>query len=237
MSSQSHKRIMRVDMKTIEKLELSKLGIFVDFEESDISNARAMIIGPEGTPYEDGVLYFSIKFPRDYPFSPPLVQYYSFSRIRVHPNLYVGKSHQGFLGKVCLSILNTWSGPKWSPIQTISSVLLTIQSLLCPQPITNEPGYQGAKKDIRELFNRIVYHDTLETLVLLNHRPPLGYEAFKDPVYEHFKRSRGRILSKAQSYAKQFTETQQPYFKVYNAHPLIDFPKIYKRIQEWSESF
>jgi hypothetical protein len=43
-------------------------------------------------------------------------------------------------GKVCLSILGTWSGPKWSPALTTTSVMATIQSLLDENPIRNEPG-------------------------------------------------------------------------------------------------
>ena len=43
-------------MKAIETLEISKLGIHIHFDEQDITKARAIIIGPRGTPYEDGIL-------------------------------------------------------------------------------------------------------------------------------------------------------------------------------------
>ena len=238
MSGQACKRIVKVDMVMVEKMELRKLGIHIAFDESDITRAYAMIVGPKDTPYEDGILYFTIKFPRDYPFSPPLVQYFSYSRFRIHPNLYVGKSHHGFLGKVCLSILNTWSGPKWSSVQTISSVMLSIQSLLCSQPITNEPGYDRAKRDVKELYNRIVYHDTLAHLILNNSKPPSpDFAVFQDPIREHFKECLSQILQRAKSYAEQFPEPQQPFFRVYNLYPKLDFPTLYKRLSEWSEGF
>ena len=38
-------------------------------------------------------------------------------------------------GKVCLSILGTWAGPKWTSIMDITTVLLTIQSLLDKNPL------------------------------------------------------------------------------------------------------
>jgi ubiquitin-protein ligase len=238
MSGQACKRIMKVDMVGVQQMELSKLGIHVSFVESDITKAFAMIVGPKDTPYEDGILYFTIKFPRDYPFSPPLVQYFSYSRIRIHPNLYVGKSHQGFLGKVCLSILNTWSGPKWTSVQTISSVLLSIQSLLCNQPITNEPGYDRAKRDVKELYNRIVYHDTLAHLILHNSRPPTPeFAVFKEALREHFKERLPDILLRATTYAKKFQETHQPYFRIYGLNPKLDFPNLYKRLSEWADSY
>ena len=238
MPGHACKRIMKVDMSSVHRLELNKLGIYVSFDESDITSAYAMIIGPKDTPYEHGILYFAIKFPKDYPFSPPLVQYYSYSRFRIHPNLYVGKSHQGFLGKVCLSILNTWSGPKWTSVQTIASVMLSIQSLLCSQPITNEPGYDRAKRDVKELYNRIVYHDTLTHLILNNSKPPTpDFAVFQEPIHEHFKRCLPEILKRSKSYAEQFPESQQPFFRIYAMYPKLNFPEIHKRLTEWSESF
>ena len=36
----------------------------------------------------------------------------------------------------------TWSGPAWSPAQSLSSVLISIQSLLNEKPYHNEPGFE-----------------------------------------------------------------------------------------------
>ena len=96
----------------------------------DLYNWEATIIGPKDTPYENGILYFIIEFPHNYPYSPPKVGYLSHSRYRIHPNLYVGRSQDNFLGKVCLSIINTWAGPKWTTIMHVGSVMVSIQSLL-----------------------------------------------------------------------------------------------------------
>ena len=57
-------------MKSLHKLD--NTGIFIEFNESDLTEAVAMIIGPPDSVYEDGVLYFKIKFPNDYIiFHPP----------------------------------------------------------------------------------------------------------------------------------------------------------------------
>ena len=64
-------------------------------------------------------------------------------KIRFNPNLYEE-------GKVCLSIIGTWSGPKWSSVQTLKSLLLSIQSLLDEYPIINEPSYENVKNEIKE---------------------------------------------------------------------------------------
>lgn len=120
---------------------MQKQGIFYEFDETNMMIGKAMILGPEDTPYEGCLLCFDIKYPYDYPFSSPSVRIStSDGYTRFHPNLYID-------GKVCLSILGTWRGPSWAPVMTISTVLTTIQSLLEANPIVNEPGYETMKLD------------------------------------------------------------------------------------------
>jgi ubiquitin-protein ligase len=116
--------------------DMRSCGIYYWADEANVRKGRAMIIGPSGTPYEYCPLFFGFEFPADYPFTSPNVLFLtSDGTTRFHPNLYVA-------GKVCLSILGTWQGPKWSAAMTISTVLQSIQSLLEPNPIVNEPGWE-----------------------------------------------------------------------------------------------
>ena len=57
--------------------------------------------------------------------------------MRFNPNLYES-------GKVCLSLLGTWSGPGWIPNKSsLIQVLISIQSLiLVEQPYFNEPSFE-----------------------------------------------------------------------------------------------
>ena len=115
---------------------MREAGIYYWYDDADLRVGRAMIIGPADTPYEACPLVFEFQLPDDYPFKPPEVKFLtSDGTTRFHPNLYTG-------GKVCLSILGTWKGPEWSAIMTVSTVLSSIQSLLEPNPITNEPGFE-----------------------------------------------------------------------------------------------
>lgn len=62
--------------------------------------------------------------------------------MRFNPNLYN-------CGKVCLSLLGTWSGAQneqWNEkTSTILQVLVSIQSLiLVERPYFNEPGYESS---------------------------------------------------------------------------------------------
>ena len=51
---------------------------------------------------------------------------------------------------------STWSGPPWSAAQSLLSVLLSIQSLLCEKPYHNEPGYETVSycPRLTEYFDR-----------------------------------------------------------------------------------
>ena len=42
---------------------------------ADIFRLKAILKGPSNSPYEDGVFSLNIKFPRDYPFAPPIVNF------------------------------------------------------------------------------------------------------------------------------------------------------------------
>lgn len=48
-------------------------GIHMYPDEKDITKFHALIEGPEGTPYTGGFFYFFLRFPSDYPMSPPSV--------------------------------------------------------------------------------------------------------------------------------------------------------------------
>jgi ubiquitin-protein ligase len=139
------------DIKYVFKNPLTDNGIYYCHDEEDIMKGYAMIVGPESTPYFGGYYFFELVFPTDYPFSPPKVKYMTNDgHTRFNPNLYK-------CGKVCVSVLNTWSGDKWSACQTINSILLTLCSLLNETPLLNEPGQHKTSKDYNPYNKSIEY--------------------------------------------------------------------------------
>jgi len=232
MSKNSLKRIAMTDMKSVEEMELASLGIHVHFQEDDITKAVAMIIGPTGTPYEDGILFFRIRFPSDYPFSPPKVTYVSSSRIRIHPNLYVGKAVSNFEGKVCLSALNTWSGPRWTTVMNVSSVLITLQSILDDNPLRNEPGYEKISGEINDVYNLLVQHDTLKTLIIQNGlsegSPFQDMLVFREVIIPHLIASLQRIHDKAYKLSTEHPEKKTYSMGTYHIKSTIDFPSLHE---------
>lgn len=90
-------------------------------------------------------------------------------------------------GKVCLSILGTWDGPAWSSAESLSSVLLSIQSLMCPKPYHNEPGYEsrGDTATIAE-YNDYIQYETLRVAVIAMLEHPTGTDSFPDVLERQF---------------------------------------------------
>ncbi|XP_071701564.1 putative ubiquitin-conjugating enzyme E2 38 [Rutidosis leptorrhynchoides] len=172
--------------------------IFVRAYERRMDLLRAVIVGPAGTPYHDGLFVFDIHFPPTYPDTPPLVHYHS-GGLRINPNLYNS-------GKVCLSLLNTWTGrgtEKWIPNKsTMLQVLVSIQALILnDKPFFNEPGYErytgAAGKQKSKEYNENTFILSLKTMIYTLRRPP---KHFEDLVAGHFRSRAHVILSACRAY-------------------------------------
>jgi ubiquitin-conjugating enzyme E2 D/E len=92
--------------------------------DDNLYSWRASIVGPENSPYVDGLFYLKIDFPYDYPFKPPKI---SFITKIYHCNINSS-------GGICLDILKD----EWSPALTVSKLLLSICSLM-DDPNPNDP--------------------------------------------------------------------------------------------------
>ncbi|KAF3456368.1 hypothetical protein FNV43_RR01018 [Rhamnella rubrinervis] len=174
-------------------------SIYVRVYEKRIDLLRAVIVGAAGTPYHDGLFFFDMAFPSDYPNRPPNVYYRSFG-LRLNPNLYAN-------GRVCLSLLNTWTGKKtekWNPSEsTVLQILLSIQALvLNEKPYFNEPGYGMLGRALWEkkslAYNEDVFFLSCKTMLFLLRRPPKNFEAFTNG---YFRDRANLILTACSAYA------------------------------------
>jgi ubiquitin-protein ligase len=117
----------------------SSPGCYVFINDENITNHKIMIIGPEDTPYENGFYMFDYTYHKNHPFEAPSVKFLTTDgTVRFNPNLYSN-------GKVCLSILGTWSGPAWEPTMSLRVVCEYLRSILNENPIQNEPGFENCK--------------------------------------------------------------------------------------------
>ncbi|XP_042492125.1 putative ubiquitin-conjugating enzyme E2 38 [Macadamia integrifolia] len=173
--------------------------IFVRVYEERMDLLRAVIVGAAGTPYHDGLFFFDVLFPSNYPNVPPQVHYHS-GGLRLNPNLY----HCGY---VCLSLLNTWTGDenqKWIPGKsTMLQVLVSIQALvLNAEPYFNEPGYERSRGQpsgevLSRKYNEETFILSCRTMLYSLNRPPKHFEDF---VIGHFYKHANDILEACKAY-------------------------------------
>jgi len=223
-------RLLR-DVKLIMKHPLTDNGIYYSHDENDLLKGYAMIIGPEGTPYYGGFYFFKFNFPTDYPYSPPKVNYMTNDGVtRYNPNLYK-------CGKVCVSILNTWSGDKWSSCQTINSVLLTLCSLLNNSPLENEPGQSTSSKDFIPYQKSIEFSNINFSICDLinknNNRIPNNFDIFFDIFYpfmiEIFLKNYENILKFIDSKNEEVSN-QKVY--IYSMNTNLNYIELKKKLIE-----
>jgi ubiquitin-protein ligase len=188
MNSENVSRLLK-DVRQIMKNPLNQNGIYYEHDEENMMKGYALIIGPSETPYFGGFYFFQFEFPKNYPFSPPLVTYMTNNgHTRFHPNLYIN-------GKVCVSILNTWVGEKWSSCQTIGSVLLTLCSLLTNNPLLHEPGHTMESLDNNSYTQSITYQNIHFAICEIILHFPEKFKMFQSVVHETFVKNYHEIFA------------------------------------------
>ena len=127
-------------------------GIYGRPREDNILLWDAVICGPFDTPFDGGKFKLTIQFSEDHPYKPTVIKFVS---KMFHPNIFESD------GRVNLDILSLQN---WNPALTVSSLLISIQSLLDdPNPhesanrtagdlfVTNKPEYL---KEVRKCVER-----------------------------------------------------------------------------------
>nr|XP_050029755.2 (E3-independent) E2 ubiquitin-conjugating enzyme UBE2O-like isoform X1 [Dermacentor andersoni] len=177
-------------------------GIHVKAFDDRMDLYSVLIKGPRRTPYEDGLFLFDFQLPAEYPQSPPQCHYVSYCSDRLNPNLYEG-------GKVCVSLLGTWSGKgseMWSAeTSSLLQVLISIQGLiLVSEPYYNEAGYeqqrgcQQASENSR-MYNEMVVLKLVQSMGRMIQNPP---EVFKEEIEQHFRDIADRFVNRLESWLR-----------------------------------
>jgi len=140
-------RALQLELKKMEEEPVEGFRVR-PLNDDNLFEWEVAIFGPPGTLYEAGYFKAHMKFPNDYPYSPPSVR---FLAKMWHPNVYEN-------GEVCISILHPpvddpHSGElpseRWNPTQNVRTILLSIISLL------NEPNtFSPANVDASVMYRK-----------------------------------------------------------------------------------
>jgi ubiquitin-conjugating enzyme E2 Z len=173
------KRIM-ADIRELESDIYKSSGIYYIPTESNLFHGYACIFGPKDSCYEGCPMVYEVTLPQSYPFEPPTLKFLTYDgKTRFHPNMYVD-------GKVCLSILHTWSGPKWASTMKISTVLVTLQSLMDNDPLRHEPGFHIGRHSTCKAYANAVKTSCInyQLFCLENPITHKGPDVFKEIIRE-----------------------------------------------------
>ena len=199
------KSVMRIlsEISSLKKnLPLNwETSIWMRVSKMNFNIISVVIAGPKNTPYENGLFEFHVYLPTDYPNTAPqvLINTTGGGLIRFNPNLYAN-------GKVCLSLLGTWSGSGgevWNKqTSSLLQVLVSIQSLiLVDDPYFNEPGYEKYMKEDKFIqaskdYNEEKQQHTIQLAMINMIKNPIP--GFEDVIKEHFAKKKEEILNRMQ---------------------------------------
>ncbi|RWS26479.1 ubiquitin-conjugating enzyme E2 R2-like protein [Leptotrombidium deliense] len=147
MCSPSAIRALSLEFKSLQDEPVEGFRVKLVTDEN-LFEWEVAIFGPPHTLYEGGYFKASMKFPPDYPYSPPTLKFLT----KVwHPNVYEN-------GDLCISILHPpvddpQSGElpceRWNPTQNVRTILLSVISLL------NEPNtFSPANVDASVMYRK-----------------------------------------------------------------------------------
>lgn len=197
------------EWKVLQNLPLDHdAAIFVTwYNETKYPNVYKFLIIPSSdTPYAFGYFMFDMIIPSSYPEESPKITFLTTGdgQVRFNPNLY-------HCGKVCLSLLGTWSGEPWDPkTSNIYQVLVSILGLIfVKDPFFNEPGYNGKEERYQkqsEAYNRDIRYNTLKYAILnnLQNLNNLEYfsKNFRSIIKLHFIKKYSLITKKVKEWIK-----------------------------------
>lgn len=135
-------RALMTEYKSLSKETWTEISLINDniYEWS----VALIVLNPDSI-YYGGYYKAKMTFPKNYPYEPPT---FAFTRPLWHPNVYTD-------GRLCISILHApgedlmsgeAAGERWSPVQRVESVLISVLSLLddaeCSSPANVDAGVQ-----------------------------------------------------------------------------------------------
>ncbi|KAI9729957.1 MAG: hypothetical protein M1834_006155 [Cirrosporium novae-zelandiae] len=185
------KRILMNEYKTLSK----EPWVNIELDEANILSweVALMVLNPDSL-YYGGYFKAKMTFPTNYPYSPPT---FRFIRSLIHPNIYKD-------GRLCISILHApgddemsgeLASERWSPVQSVETVLLSILSLLDDAEVSSPANVDAgvllrrSPEEYKELVKKDVEaskRDIPEGFVMPTHESTRPLPPTKDKVDDDF---------------------------------------------------
>jgi hypothetical protein len=139
--------------------------------------------------------FFMGDFPDSYPHVPPNCKWCTITHgnIRFNPNLYERT------GKVCLSLLGTFSGDPWTPIHTLESIAYSIQGLVFVEmPLLNAPvpSSKFTTEQTTKYTEYVRYQAHAIGILEMLQAPPEPFLPFLPAWCSHLKRKWNTIIER-----------------------------------------
>ena len=221
------------DIKEITKNPLENDGIYYIHDSNNVLDGYALIIPSNDSPYRYGNYLFTIHYPINYPYNPPLVKFMTNNgTTRFHPNLYRN-------GKVCLSLLNTWKGDQWTSCNTLSSILLNLLTLFTKDPFLHEPGIKENHPDFNNYTQMVEYQNYCTSIYkiifdkeykkTLTSIEPL----FRNTIKEVFEHNKDKIVNDIETKAKTTNELfiTVPFYKMEDT---LNYKELMQKLKEYN---
>jgi ubiquitin-protein ligase len=199
-------------------------------DDDNILRGYALIVGGEDTPYFGGYYFFQFNFTPKYPYEPPSVDYCTNDgKTRFNPNLYINK-------KTCLSVLNTWKGEQWSSCQTITTILLSLSTVLCKNPLLNEPHITSSHRDFLNYSLSLEYTniDVAICDILMQKNREEFFKLFDDVMEEHFRKNVEKLLQFCHSKSQSVTLIG---VGIYYMSTKINYAKLIEKLNQLKIEF
>jgi hypothetical protein len=137
--------------------------------------------------------------------------------------------------------LNTWRGDQWTSCQSISTVLLTLCTLLCKDPLLNEPGVNKGHQDMIS-YDEIIQYSNIDIAVCDIIEKKNGvfmpfFENFYPFVKENFLKNYDKLLEFTETKNNEMNSTSKEFRTgFYSMRINVDYNKVIERLK-YSKEF
>ena len=101
--------IIRKEFLELNRNPMAAIGFSVGLpDENNVFEWRCTLMGPQDSPYKNGLFYLRVLFPNDYPNSKPEVRFITpIYHVNVNDKVQYGPEIDP-LGHVCINTINNW---------------------------------------------------------------------------------------------------------------------------------